>query len=209
MEQVIRILKFAISNFAPLIVFYAVNHYYDLRTAIIAAIAVSAIEIGFKLITKTPFTGFFKFSVLVTAVFGALDLAIKTPIFFQYEAAVTNVITGIYFGMTVRASKSFIQEWVEKKNGKPVTDGNAILRCRILTIVWTVYFFLKAAIYVYVSSHYSLEQAVVIRSGLGSASFYGLLAISIFFGKPILVFFQDRGLLPKYPEPKIQNEKAL
>ena len=203
MQQIFRVIQFAISNFGPLIVFYFANHYYGLRTAIVASLIFSAFEIAYKLMQKTQFTGFFKFSVLITVIFGGLDLLIKTPVFFQYEAAITNVITGVYFGMTIFGTKSFIQEWVEKKNGETLTNQNSVLRCKMLTIVWTTYFFVKAGIYFYVSSRYSIDDAIIIRSTFGSASFYGLLAISILFGKKILVFFQEKRLLPSYPEPSV------
>ena len=200
MEAVKRILLFVSSNFGPLIVFYGANHFYGLRNAILISIVFSIADIGYKLFRKQPLTGFFLFSVLVTLVFGSLDLLIKDSIFFRYEAAITNIITGIYFGLTIWSSKSLIQEFVEKKIGKPVTDLNAILRLRMITVVWTIYFFIKAGWYVFLSAHYSIEEALLIRTTVGSVSFYALLAISIIYGKKILSFFQERGFLPRYPE---------
>jgi intracellular septation protein A len=199
MEMIKRLLAFALSNFGPLIVFYGVNSFYGIRVAVIASITFSFLEIIYKLIKKTPFSGFFKFSVCITVVFGILDLCIQTPIFFKYEAAITNIITGIYFGMTLKGSRSFIQEWIEKKNGKPLTSPNSILRARILTVVWTSYFFIKAGFYTYIGANYSIEEAMLIRTGAGTISFYALLGVSIFFGRPILNFFQKRGLLPSLP----------
>ena len=202
MKSVVRILKFAFDNFGPLIVFYAVNRSFGLRSAVVASAAISALEIVWKFYRKAPFTGFFKFSVVVTVVFGVLDLWVKTPIFFRYEASLSNVVTGVYFGMTVRSAKSFIQEWIEKRDGKPMTDADAILRCRMLTVVWTAYFFAKAGIYGYLSTRYSMEEAMLIRSTAGTASFYALLALSIFAGRPVLVFLQSRGLLPMAAAPR-------
>ena len=200
MNQLMKIIQFAFNNFGPLIVFYGVNHFYGLRTAIISSIVFSVVEVVYLFIKKIPFTGFLRFSVLITLIFGTFDLLLKTPIFFQHEATITNLIVGIYFGMTIWSSKSMIQEFVEKKNGKPITDLNALLRLRILTIVWAIYFIAKAGWCFYLSEHYSIEEALLIRSTAGTISFYALLAASIFLGRKILLFFQRRGFLPLYPE---------
>lgn len=195
----LKIINFALLNFGPLIVFYAVNHFYGLRTAIITSIAVAIIEVIYMILKKKTITGFFKFTVVVTLIFGILDLFVATPVFFQYEPTLTNIITGIYFGMTLWSEKSFIQEWAEKKAGTTIKNPDAILRYRILTVVWTIYFFVKAGIYAYVSRQYSIEKALIFRSTVGTISFYGLLAVSIFFGTKIIMFFQQRGLLPSNP----------
>jgi intracellular septation protein A len=191
MKSLLRVLVFAVNNFGPLIGFYVINSFYGFRTAILVSIAIVVVEVLYKLIRKREFTGFFWFSVLITLVFGALDLWVQTPIFFRYESVITNIITGIYFGMTLRpSSKSFIQEWVEKKEGKPLENPTRILRTRLVTGVWTFYFFAKAAFYLYVNQHYSYEQAFWIRTTIGTGSFYALLGISIFWSRPILNFLQ-------------------
>lgn len=203
MNQALRLATFAFRNFGPLIVFYAANHFYGMRTAVIAAVLFGFAEIVLHLARKEKLTSFFKFTLLVTIVFGVLDLTMSTPVFFKFESAITNVITGIYFGMTLRGPKSFIQEFMEKRNGIEMTSRNAIFRCRIITIVWTTYFFLKAGFYAYVANRYSVEQAMMIRSTVGTASFYGLLGLSLFFGRKIVIFFQRNGLLPSYPEIEV------
>jgi intracellular septation protein A len=198
--QFIRLLRFAFDEFGPLLVFWSAVRFADIKTAIIVSTAWSIGQISYKIYKKERFTNFFKFSAAMTVVFGILDTWMTTPVFFKYESVFTNIVTGIYFAMTLRTNKSFIQEWVEKKNGTSMENRNAILRCQILTLVWTQYFFAKAAYYFYVASNYSLEEAILIRSTVGTVSFYALLGVSIVFGKRILTFFQTRGLLPMYPE---------
>jgi len=193
-----KLIQFVFKNFGPLIIFYAANHFYGMKTAIFASIVFSVVEIAYLLIKKLPFTGFLRFSILLTLIFGTADLLLETPIFFQHEATITNLIVGIYFGMTIWSSKSMIQEFVEQKSGKTITDLNALLRLRVLTIIWTIYFFVKAGWCLYLSEHYSVDEALVIRSTVGTISFYVLLAVSILFGKKILTFFQKKGLLPQY-----------
>ena len=128
-----------------------------------------------------------------------IKLLKKRPsqVFFNYEAAFSNVITGIYFLISLQSSKSAIQEFVENKNGTPITDQSSIFRLRIITWVWVIYFFIKAAIYFYLSSRYTIEQALLIRSTAGTASFYILLTLSITSGKKIILYLQSKNLLPQ------------
>ena len=200
MEPLIRIAKFAFNNFGPLIVFYLVNHFYGLRIAVVAGVISGFLEVGYQLIRRKKITNLFKFTLLVTIVFGVLDLTMNSPVFFKYESVITNIITGVFFSLTIWAPKSVIQEFMEKRRGIEITDPNAVLRCRIITVIWALYFFIKAGFYVYVSSRYSIERAMIIRSTLGTGSFYALLGLSLVFGKKVISYFQKIGMLPSYPE---------
>jgi hypothetical protein len=46
---------------------------------------------------------------------GIVDLYFKGPLFFRHEAAFSNVVTGVFFGLTLRGEKSIIQEFAERR----------------------------------------------------------------------------------------------
>jgi uncharacterized membrane protein len=197
MNALKRLISFAYDNFGPILIYAGLHRAYGARVAVIGSLAFAAVEIAIKLRRGTPFTGFFKFTVAITAVFGILDLTLTDATFGRFESVLTNLVTAGYFGMTLRGPRSFIQEWAEKKRGSPLTDPNAILRCQMLTVVWTAYFVLKAGFYTWANLHYSWEQAMVLRSVVGTASFYALLGWSIFFGRSTLERLQAWGCLPR------------
>jgi len=55
---------------------------------------------------------------------------------------------------------------------------------------------LKAAFYVWVARHYSLERALVIRGIVGNATLYPLMAFSIFGSRSIFLALKKFSLLP-------------
>jgi intracellular septation protein A len=187
-------------DFGPLIVFYGANHFFGFVPAIVASMAWSVGDVALIKLRKQQVSAFLKFSIVVTVLFGTIDVYLQGPFLFRYEAALSNVVTGVFFGLTLRGDKSIIQEFAEKRaatTGKPVPiNPDTIHYFRLCSWVWTVYFFLKAAFYVWVGHQYDLERALAIRIVVGNATFYSLLFVSIFLAKPIILGLRRLGLSP-------------
>ena len=199
MKSLPNLLRFLVRDFGPLFVFYFVNHYYGLRVAVVSAVIYSVAQVALLLIRREKISAFLKYSIATTLIFGALDLSLQTPVFFKYEASITNVITGIFFALTLWGEKTFIQEFAEQRlnrQGKtsPIRP-EFILFYRYSTAVWTVYFFIKAGYFASVSSNHSVDEALVIRTAVGNVSFYAMLFTNIVLGKRIFDFFVARGLI--------------
>ena len=186
----ISTLKSTFLEFSPLIFFYLGNYCFGFKVAIGLTLAISILQYSYLKLKKQTISNFFKFSFLISILFGLLDLSLKNPIFFRYEASMTNVITGIFFGLTLFNGKPMIQEFGEKRleaKGElhkitPLT----IYFFKISTIVWTFYFFLKAIVYAYISSRYSINEGLAIRTVVGNVSFYTLLFVNIFCAKTMI-----------------------
>ena len=197
MGQKIRALTiFVFNNFGPLVVFYGANHFFGLKPAIACSAVFSILEIGFKLYRKAKITTLFKFSAVMTLIFGAVDLYSRRSFLFKYEASITNIFTAFFFGSTLVAEKSVIQDFYEKgKDPKPMTRDR-VAYFRLLTSVWVLYFLLKAGAYFWIARHYSLEQGLAIRTIAGSGSFYAMLFVSIAGSKKIFPALKSFGLFP-------------
>lgn len=196
MEKLRALAKFAVENFGPILVFYGINHFYDIKSAIVASTLYSLGVIAYQIRKREKLTSLFKFSAIVTLIFGAVDLYSRQSFLFKYEACVTNIFTGIFFGASLFSNKTVIQEFREKSgNVKPLTRDR-VAYFKILTLVWTAYFFLKAGAYYWMASTMSLEQGLLLRTILGSASFYALLFISIVGSKRIFPWMKKMKLLP-------------
>lgn len=139
---------------------------------------------------------FFKFSAAIAVSFGIVDLFLKDSFLFKYEAAVTNFITGLFFASTIFADKPLIQEFYERRKGPQHSVKPELVRFfRGFTLVWVIYFFVKAAFYVWVAKRYSIEKGMVIRGLVGNISLGLMIAVSFGFG-PILYRLSKRmGLL--------------
>jgi intracellular septation protein A len=196
MDKFRTLAKIAFENFGPVLVFYAVNHFYGLKPAIAASILYTTAEIISKVSKNKKLTSLFKFSAIMTLVFGAVDLYSQQIFMFKYEACVSNVFTGLFFGASLFSEKTVLQEFREKSgDSKPVTRDR-VAYFKILTAVWTIYFFAKASAYFWMASHMSLEKGLLIRTLLGSMSFYALLLISIFGSKKLFPLMKKWNLLP-------------
>lgn len=177
MKRIRNFLSWLIQNFGPLIVFLVVKSVAGLKPAIAATVVWSigefAYVVGWK--REKP-THFFYFAVGTTLLFGLIDLYSDNPFLFRYEAVLTNILTGIYFGATVFIGKPLIQEFAEKANADDVATPNAKTYLRYLTVIWAGYFFAKALVYYYLgSSDLSIERLTAIRSAFGPISFICLL----------------------------------
>ena len=54
MSKVIGLLNFALTNFGPIITFYAANHFFGLKVAVLASVVWTLGEIVFHIIRKKP-----------------------------------------------------------------------------------------------------------------------------------------------------------
>ncbi|MGH7327788.1 MAG: septation protein IspZ, partial [Polyangiaceae bacterium] len=114
----------------------------------------------------SPFTAFIASSVVV---FGALDLHYRTGFFVKIEPALGNAVTGLFFLGTVVIGKPLLIELAEKGMGRKLERAHGYLRA--WTIVWAFYFFLRAAIYVWMAYRLTIDQAMAIRGTLAPLSF--------------------------------------
>lgn len=192
-------LSWFIQSFGPLIVFLIVKSLAGLKPAIVATIAWSLVEIAYVVAWKRQKpTQFFYFSVGTTLVFGLIDLYSDNPILFRYEAVLTNILTGIYFGSTLFVGKPLIQEFAEKADYENVNTPEAKIYLRFLTIVWAGSFFVKASIYLYLAnSDLSIEHVTAIRSTIGPVSFLVLLGGERIFRSQLIRCLEAFGLFSK------------
>ena len=186
-DRVRIFLSAAFTGFGPVIVYYAVLHFFGMRSAIICALAFTVLEIARRRIKKETVPPFFLFTAAMTIVFGCIDLSLQTSVLFRFESVLNNVMLGIYFGVTLYGSKTIIQQFAEM-NGptdRPMTEA-AVEWFRICTAAWTVYFFLRAAVFFYIGMNFGIEQGLVLRLIIGNVTNYLLLAVSIFGRRPVM-----------------------
>jgi uncharacterized membrane protein len=128
-------------------------------------------------------------------VFGLVDLRTQNSYLFKYEPCVTNIMTGIFFTVSLFGKSSIIQDLREKNpDAAPMTPERVVF-FRWLTVVWVLYFFAKAGAYGWMASRMEFESALVLRMLFGSASFYVMLFGSIYGSPKVFAFMQERGWL--------------
>ncbi len=170
-DKLRRLLAFVYSEFAPLLVFLAAEHFFALRAAIAITVAFSVADVVWRRYRGLEITRLYQFFLISTVGFGLVDLLAPSPFLFRYESVATNLITAGFFVGTILKGDPILRELAEKtlseeKKGRP--DVGDYLRA--LTGVWAVYFVLKAALYGWVSYTRSLHEAMAFRSAFGPVS---------------------------------------
>lgn len=197
LRRLLKAVLTLVADFAPLIAFMAVDHYFSTKAAIAAGLAAAMIEIGYRHFRKEKLGGFFWFSITITFAFGIADLYQDIPFLVRYEAVATNVITGLYFFGSLLFGKPVIQEFAEKMTDEPFT-GNRLFYVRFLTGVWVVYFFLKALFYGFVVRLLPYGQALILRMVVGKISLAALILGERVFRPKVI---QLIAWLKLFPEP--------
>jgi intracellular septation protein A len=188
-------LRFVFLEFGALIVFFVVLYSAGIKAAIAATVAFILLDGAYRWRRKIPVTRIYLLTSALAVVFGGIDLLATNPFMIKYEAVITNVATGIFFAAGARGEKSLIQEVAEKRNTFP---DRADIRqfFRLFTLFWAAYFFVKAAVYLWLGMIFPLEQALALRAVLGGVSLACMFGISIFLGRPLFFLCRWLGLLP-------------
>jgi len=196
-----NIIKFITSNFGPLVGFYFVNHYWDFKAAVIVSAILIISEFTFLKIRKQSISSFFYFSSAIIIGFGIADLFVQEPYFFKFEATLTNLFFAVFFGLSLLKEKPIVQEFAEmQKRTSDEQSPDKLFFFRFFTILWSGYFILKAAFYLWINFHTSLDEGLLIRVLVGKVSFWIMMYISIGMPKQIWSTLEKFRLFPSQRE---------
>jgi intracellular septation protein A len=195
------LLRFAATELGPLIVFSALAAIWGTKAAIGGAVVFIIVDALRRFYGRIPATRLYIFSSILTLLFGAIDLLAVTPFMLKYEAVITNLATGAAFVIGARGAKPMLQELAEKQQNTSFPDGVDVRRFfQIFTLLWAVYFVLKAALYYWLGSVMPLAQAITLRSIVGGASLLVMIYLSTTQGRRLFQLCRRLGLLPQAPE---------
>ncbi len=175
----------------PLIAFYAANHFFGFVYAIAVTMVVAALQMATYALKRQRPPRLLVFSTAMSLVFGAIDLWFQGPVLFRYEAAITSLLSAVFFGLSLRGDTSVIQEAAERQRGKALPPEAAVY-FRLCTMTWVAYLVLKAAVYAWIGTRYDLEKALALRLIIGNASMYLMIGATIVLAKPAIRYLKAR-----------------
>ena len=171
MARLFAVARFVVLEFGPLVAFWILALTLGVKAAIVGSIVVIAADAIWRRLRRLAFTRLYLLTSGLTLVFGAIDLMSAEPFMLKYEAAITNVATGIAFAVGAFGAKPLIQEVAEQREGKPFPQAADIRRFfQIFTLFWAAYFFAKALLYCWLAWTLPMMQAMALRSILGGVS---------------------------------------
>ena len=197
MTKLAAVARFALAEFGPLIVFWLLAVTFGVKPAIVGSIAFIIADAVWRSRKGLKFTRLYLLVSALTLVFGFVDLVATSPFMLKYEAAVSNVVTGIAFVVGALGEKPIIQEVAEQRGESFVATDETRTFFRLFTLVWAAYFFLKAILFVWMAWTMPMLEAMALRSAIGGLSLGLMIAISVTQGRQLFFLCRRFGLLPK------------
>ena len=197
--------RFAFAEFGPLIAFWALALTLGVKPAIAGSILFILDDAAWRRWKGTAFTRLYLLVSALTLVFGGIDLLSTSPFMLKYEAAVTNIATGVAFVVGAMGEKPIVQEVAEQRGESLPATVQIRAFFRLFTLLWAAYFFLKAAFYVWIVFELPMLEAMALRSIVGSISLGLMILISVTQGRRLFFLCRRLGLLPKPDAPPSGN----
>lgn len=198
LKPVLHFLRYVVLEFGALIVFWIGLYSFGIKPAIGATVVFVVLDALYHWRQRIPVTRVYVLSSTLAIVFGAIDLYAANPFMIKYEAVVTNTAVGLFFVAGARGEKSLIQEVAEKRQRSEPFPDRADVRYffRLLTLLWAGYFFVRAAIYLWLGLILPLERALALRTVIGGVSLAVMIGGTTLMGRRLFFFCRWLGLLP-------------
>ena len=196
MQRFRAVARFVFWEFGPLIALMVLSWAFGLKVGIAGTVAFIVIDGARRWWLHLPVTRIYLLSSGLALVFGGIDLYAQTPFMLKYEAPITNVVTGIAFVFGARGAKPMLQEIAEQRSEVFPERPDIRHFFRLFTLLWAVYFFAKAGVYLWVAAVMPMQQAMLVRSLGGGVSLGVMVAISSTQGRRLFRLCRWLGLLP-------------
>lgn len=200
-RKLLGMLRFAIENFGPVIVFMLLSRMFGTKIAIGGTVAYTVLDIGHRLWKKQRFTTLYLMSAGMTVGFGIIDLLASTPFMLRFEPVITNLVSAGVFVYGAFGKPSMVQELVEQKRGSPLGDRPDLAQFFVyLTLAWAAYFVIKSGIYLWVGLNMPLDRAIEVRSIFGTASLVAMIGLLVVLARPAYFLCERLRLIPPRPQ---------
>jgi intracellular septation protein A len=201
-DRLLRVIRWVLAEFGPLVVFWVLDFAFGLKVAIAGSMLFIVGDSLWRRRRGVRFTRLYLLVSGLTLVFGAVDVLAATPFLLQYEAVITNIVTGLAFVWGARGPRPIIQELAEQRQGAPFPDRPDITRFfQLFTLLWAAYFLVKAGFYFAIGQALPMVQAIAVRSVFGSVSLALMVALSVTQGRRLFLLCRWVGLLPNGTGP--------
>ncbi len=173
-------LRWVLINFGVLILFQATKYFLGLQWAIGVSMAYAIGEILWLKIRRRTISPFMLFSLAVVLLFGVLDLWLTNDFFMKLESAVMNLMMAGLFGLSLFREKTIVEELAENQGRitKEKTPDKTFF-FHFVTAIWFLYYILRAFAFTWMNFAMADGESFILKTFLGTASFYILLAASI------------------------------
>ena len=197
LHRLIGVIGWVIAGFGPLIVFWGLDLTLGLKAAIAGSVVVIIVDSLWRWWRGLEFSRLYILISGLTVGFGAIDLVSNTPFMLKYESVITNIVIGAMLVASARGSRPLAMEVVEQQHGEPFPKRPDIIRFyQLFTLMWAMYFFAKAGLYLILGQMMPMTQAMAVRSVFGMVSMALMMAFSVLRGRWLFLMLRRRRWLP-------------
>lgn len=186
--------SFVFQNFLVPVAFFVVFRAQGAKSAIALAVAITLIQVLIQKLRRIPLSPFFLVASLFTIVFGMVDLLLTSPRFFRLQPFLQNFLIGLVFLVTLFRGKPLV-EWFAASLPESVKPKEGELDrgyLRNTTWAWTIYFFAKAFLFLWLAYTVDLGELVLLRSLIGGLSLVAMFGAEVFYRKVVRPRFRTK-----------------
>ena len=178
-------MSFLAKNFLVPITFFLLFHWIGPKVAIGVAVVMTAIQIIWDRARGEKLSPFFAVASFFTVAFGLVDLFLRSPRFFKLEPFFQNSLMGLIFAASLITDRPLIVWFAEAMpmRWRPHLGSAGVSYLRGVTLVWSLYFFLKAALFLWLAYRVDLGKLVILRSVVGGSTLVLMIVGEIGFRK--------------------------
>lgn len=159
-------------NFTAPVLFYIAFYGFGAKVAIAIAIISTTIQLLFHWIYSIRMSPFFIAASGFTVGFGSIDLMVQNPRFYRFEPFAQNFAIATLFLL------SFLRRFplLAHLTGalpqiiRPHLSETTTSYLRNLTLVWSIYLYLKAGLFLYLAFRLDLGKLILWRSLIGGVT---------------------------------------
>lgn len=157
-------------DFLPILIFFVVFKVYDIYAATIAAIAISALQVGHQFIWHRKVDMLQWMSLLLIATLGGATLFFQNPWFIKFKPSAVYCVMGLVFLLTPLLSKrsSVLEGLLSENIALPENIW------RRLNTSWVLFFFLMATLNAWVATNFDTVTWVNFK-------LFGALGLTLIF----------------------------
>lgn len=199
-KQLVKSLLFFVENLGPVIIYLMLSHFFDTKIAIFGTVVFGVLDIARRLWFGAEIPKLYWITSGLTVGFGTVDFFSQTPFMLRFEPVISSLVVAVVFVAGAGGKVSLIQEIVEKKRGEAFTNRPDLQRFfMIITLAWAVFFFVRAALYLWAALAVSLDKFMEIRMVFGTASLGVMIVLTMTLARRFYSWLYRRGLLPSRP----------
>lgn len=194
MSRGIALLRGIFQLFGGLLLYWAVFLLFGVKPAIAATLLFVVVEGAWRLVKRRPFPPLWLFANGAAIIFGIVDLWAQTPFMLRYEGAIFNLLTAAFFAAGASGREPLVMTFARQRRPDIPFERPEIRRFfRAFTYAWAIYFVAKAAVVLWIMTHFPLMEAASIRAIFGWASLGAMMLVSL-NGRRVLGACQRLGL---------------